>query len=283
MDKLWLVFVIFYALMKGSRDGMKKAALRKNSANEILFFYTLLGFLLILPFSKSAFSLPPLYIFLAAVKGAMVCLSWLCSFSALKKMSVSLFGIVHLSSILFATLLGVFVLGESFTLPKGAGLFLVLCGLILVNLRQGDGKKEASALSLLLALLSCFFNSLSEIMDKILMLHMDASQLQFWFMLSMTLMYGAVLILRRERISLKTIKNNYWIGLMTISLILGDRLLFIANASPVSEVTVMAAVKQSSVLVTVLVGYFFFGEKKLWYKLLCTGIILAGIAIAVYL
>ena len=70
---------------------------------------------------------------------------------------------------------------------------------------------------------------------------------------------------------------------MTISLIVGDRLLFEANANPASEMTVMTAIKQSAVLVTVLSGHWFFGEKKLGYKLFCTGIILSGIFIVAYL
>jgi len=283
VEGLWIFYVLLYALMKGSRDGMKKAALQKNSANEILFFYTLFGLLLILPFSGSAFSLAPVYIFWAFVKAGVVCLSWIFSFTALKKMSVSLFGIVDLSRILFATVLGILVLGEAFTLPKGIGLLLVLTGLVLVNLRKTGEQRETAVWTLAFALLSCFFNAVSEMMDKILMRHMDSSQLQFWFMLFMTLIYGAVLLIRRERISIKSIKNNYWIGLMAITLIVGDRLLFEANASPASEVTVMAAIKQSAVLVTVLTGYFFFGEKQLAYKLFCTGIILSGIFIAVYL
>ena len=56
MENLWIFFVIIYSLLKGSRDGMKKAALKKSSSTEILFFYTLIGLVLILPFSKDAFS-----------------------------------------------------------------------------------------------------------------------------------------------------------------------------------------------------------------------------------
>lgn len=282
MENIWILFVLLYALMKGSRDGMKKAALRKNGANEILFFYTLFGLILILPFSGSAFSLSPVYIFFAFIKAGVVGLSWVFSFTALKKMSVGLFGIVDLSRILFATMLGVVVLGEGLTLAKVAGLSLVLFGLILVN-RKTEGKRETTLLMLLFALLSCFLNAVSELMDKILMQHMDAGQLQFWFMFFMTVMYGVGLLVRRERISLKTMKTNYWIPLMTLSLVVGDRLLFEANANPASEMTVMTAIKQSAVLVTVLSGHWFFGEKKLGYKLFCTGIILSGIFIVAYL
>ncbi len=283
MNHLWILFVLFYALMKGSRDGMKKAALQKSGADEILFFYTLIGLILILPFSASAFSLAPIYIFYAFIKAAVVGLGWIFSYAALKKISVSLYGIMDLSRILFSTAFGVWLLGESFTLPKAVGLALVLTGLVLVNLRKTDNAGGLTALTLCFTLLNCLLTAVSETMDKVLMRYMESSQLQFWFMFFMVVLYGAVLLFRRERISVKALKTNYWIPLMSISLVLGDRLLFEANASPASEMTLMTVIKQSAVVVTVLTGYFAFGEKQLGYKLFCTAITLAGIFIAVLL
>ena len=97
-------------------------------------------------------------------------------------------------------------------------------------------------------------------------------------MLFMTLIYGAILIIKKEKISVKSVKTNYMIPLMSISLILGDRLLFEANRSPLSQITLMTVIKQSAVIVTVLMGYFVFNEKENFlYKLMCTVIVLSGI------
>ena len=109
---------------------------------------------------------------------------------------------------------------------------------------------------------------------------MESSQLQFWFMFFMTLIYGAVLLIRKEKIYLGHLKTNFWIPLMSLSLIVGDKLLFEANANPLSEVTLMTVIKQSSVLVTVLTGWLVFKEKNILYKLMCTGIVLSGIFVA---
>lgn len=283
MDKLWILFTLIYALLKGSREGMKKAALKKSSSDEILFFYTLIGLILTLPFSKTAFYLEPVYIFYIFLKAAACCTAWFFAFTALRQMSVSLYGIMDLSRMVFSMALGVFVLGESFTLPKALGVLLVITGLFLANLRKSSSSSKRLSLSVITAaLLNCFFNAVSGTMDKILMQHMESAQLQFWFMLFMTLIYGAVLIIRKEKISLKTLKSNYWIPLLSISLVLGDRLLFEANASSYSEVTLMTVIKQSSVIVTVLTGWLVFKEKHILYKLMCTLIVLSGIFIAVF-
>lgn len=283
MKNGWIILIFLYALLKGSRDGMKKMALKKSSSGEILFFYTLLGFIFTIPFAQNALSLAPLYIFFAFLKAGVVCTAWMFSLMALQKMPVSLFGIVDLSRMIFSTCFGVFILGESFTLGKGIGIILVITGLLLVNMKKESDSKKATLPILIAALLNCFFNALSGTMDKVLMQYMEASQLQFWYMLFMTLIYGAVLLIRKEKISIKSLKTNYWIPIMSISLVIGDRILFVANAHPLSEVTVMTVIKQASVIVTVLTGWLVFKEKHILYKIMCTLIVLAGIFIAVFL
>ena len=281
MENLWIIFIFIYSFLKGSREGMKKAALRKSSSSEILFFYTLIGFILTIPFSKDAFSLAPIYIFYVFLKSAVVCTAWIFAFIAIDKMSVSLYGITDLSRMVFSTLLGVIVLGESFTLPKAIGVVLVITGLMLANLKKtSSGTKEITLPVLIAVLMNCFLNAVSGTMDKVLMKYMLSSQLQFWFMLFTTVIYGVILLVRREKISIKTLKTNYWVPLMSISLIIGDRLLFEANKSPLSEVTVMTVIKQSSVIVTVLTGWLVFKEKHILYKMMCTLIVLSGIFIA---
>ncbi|MBE7042929.1 MAG: hypothetical protein E7399_05485 [Ruminococcaceae bacterium] len=280
MDRLWILFTLIYALLKGSREGMKKAALKKSSANEILFFYTLIGWIFTLPYLKSAMQLELRLIFLVFVKSAVVCTAWIFAFRALKKMSVSLYGIMDLSRMIFSTLLGVLVLGESMTLPKTMGIILVIAGLLLANLKRDSDTKGMTCSVLIAALLNCFFNALSGTMDKILMRTMQSSQLQFWFMLFMTMIYGIILLIQKETISIKTLKSNIWIPLMSISLVVGDKFLFEANASPDSQVTLMTVIKQSSVLITVLAGWLVFKEKHILYKMACAAIVISGIVVA---
>ena len=169
MDKLWIVFVIIYSLLKGSRDGMKKAALKKSSSNEILFFYTLLGFIFVIPFSADAFNVAPIFIFYSFIKAAVVSAAWLFALKALKKMTVSLYGIMDLSRVVFSTALGVFALGEAFTTKKAIGIALVIAGLLLVNLKKNpQGGKGMTFPILIAALLNCFLNAVSGTMDKVL-------------------------------------------------------------------------------------------------------------------
>ena len=161
MGKLWILFIVIYALLKGSREGMKKAALKKSSSTEILFFYTLIGWLFTLPFSANVFALEPIYIFYVFLKAAVVCIAWLCAFSALRNMSVSLYGIMDLSRMVFSTLLAIIVLNEKLTVNKTVGMILVITGLLLVNLKKNTDTKGITFPVLVAALLNCFFNAVS--------------------------------------------------------------------------------------------------------------------------
>ncbi len=280
MQNIWILFVFMYGLLKGGREGMKKAALRKSGSSEILFFYTLIGFLFTLPYVKTAFNLEPIYIFYAFLKSTVVGVAWICAFAALKRICVSLYGIMDLSRVVFSTMLGVFVLNETMTYSKTIGMILVILGLLMLNLKRNADTQKMTLPVIIAALLNCFFNAVSGTMDKVLMQYMNSQQLQFWFMLFLTLIYLAIVLIKKEQISISTLKTNYWIPLMSISLIIGDRLLFEANANPASQVTVMTVIKQCSVIVTVLVGWLVFKEKHILYKLMCTAVVLSGIFIA---
>ncbi len=83
------------------------------------------------------------------------------------------------------------------------------------------------------------------------------------------------------KVKFKSALKNYWIWILAIMFVIGDRALFIANSMPESRVTVMTLIKQSCCLVTILAGKFIFKEKNITYKLVCALIIIAGIFIAV--
>ncbi len=281
MENLWILFIFAFGILKGAREGMKKAALKTSGSDEILFFYTLIGFIFTLPNIKSAFQTETIFIFFAFLKALAVGTAWICAFAALKRISVSLYGIMDLSRMVFSVLLGVFVLGETLTYKKTTGIVLVLLGLFLLNLKRNSETRKITFFIIVMALGNSFFNAISGTMDKVLMQYMKSEQLQFWFMLFLTIIYGIIILVKKEKISFKTLKTNYWIPIMSISLIIGDRLLFEANASIDSQVTVMTVIKQCSVFVTVLIGRFAFKEKNLAYKLMCTTIVLLGILAAI--
>lgn len=247
---------------------------------EVLFFYTVIGFLMVTPSAKEAIELDLKYIAIIAVKSLIVFIAWVLSFNALSKLPVSFYGVLDLSGVLFSSIMGVALLNEVLHINQYIGLFLVMLGLLLVNYNKGNNI-EIKAKYAIIALVSCILNATSGIMDKVLMKNMTSSQLQFWFMAMMVVFYISYIVFTKEKISLKCIKNNIWIIVMSVLFVVGDKALFVANSITESSVSIMTILKQSACFVTILGGWIVFKEKNIAYRLFCAVIIVVGICISV--
>lgn len=285
---MWILLVLAYGLIKGAREIVKKKALTKSTVMEVLFLYTLLSFLLILPESGKSIGNPPEKLWLIAVKSFVIFCAWIFSFKAIKKMPISFYGVLDLSRVLFATLLGLLVLHESMGFWQITGLVLVSGGLLLLPMgewfrKKTEKKEHIPVRYVIIAIISCMLNALSGLLDKILMggHGISSGELQFWYMLFLVLFYAVYILVSRTRINFRSAWKNYWIWILSILFVLADRALFIANASPFSRVTVMTLIKQSGCLITILGGKFIFKEKNIEYKLFCAAIIILGIVVAV--
>ncbi len=283
---VWMLLTLAYGVIKGIREIVKKKSLETSGVMEVLFFYTLFGFLFLL--AETALEPGGFHgiqgvearsMGMIAVKSFVIFIAWICGFKAIAKIPVSLYGILDLSRVIFSMLLGVVVLRETLSPTGIIGLVLVAAGLLMLKLKKSSEPEEAKAVFVLLAFISSLLNAVSGTMDKILTREVTSAQLQFWYMLFLTLFYGIYLIFCKEKVQIMRALKNYWIWILSFLFIVADRALFMANAIPDSRVTVMTLIKQSCCIVTILAGKFLFKEKGIAYKLLCAGIVIAGIVI----
>lgn len=297
---LWIWLTLLYGVIKGTREIIKKKSMEKNTILEVLFVYTLLSFLMVTPGAVQVGGVPWQDMVWIAVKSFVIFVAWIFSFKAIKKMPISLYGLLDLSRVIFSTLMGVIFLKEGMTLWQTVGLVLVCAGLLLYRYQTGGkrlfGKKSAMAEPVTkepaekvgfkivcFALLSCLLNGVSGTMDKVLMQRMSSTQLQFWYMLFLVLFYLAYILITRTKIRLRSALKNYWIWILSLIFVIGDKALFIANQSADSKVTIMTLLKQAGCIVTILAGKFIFKEKNIGYKLFCAGVIITGIVLSVAL
>ncbi len=295
---LWIWLVLLYGVIKGTREIIKKKSMEKNTILEVLFVYTLLSFLMVVPGAPKAGGVDAPTMFLIAVKSFVIFVAWIFSFKAIKKMPISLYGLLDLSRVIFSTLMGVIFLREAMSFWQTVGLILVCAGLLLYRYQTGGkrarGKRDAggellskepaekvSAKIVCFALLSCLLNGVSGTMDKVLMLKVSSTQLQFWYMLFLVLFYLLYIVVTKTKIRLWSALKNYWIWILSLIFVIGDKALFIANQSPDSKVTIMTLLKQAGCIVTILAGKFIFKEKNIGYKLFCAGVIITGIVLSV--
>ncbi|MCM1262088.1 MAG: EamA family transporter [Butyrivibrio sp.] len=283
----WVWFTLLYGIIKGTREVVKKKALEKNSTMEVLCIYTALAFIFVLPDAGHAVGLEPQYYFYIAIKSFAIFIAWMFSFKAISKMPVSLYGVLDLSRVLFATLLGVVVLQETLGVFQVLGLILVSGGLLFLKYRPKQSTNKTSddthveTKLIIMAFASCLLNAVSGLLDKLLMKDISSSQLQFWYLLFLMLMYLAFILITKCPIHITSVIKNYWVWILSILIVVADRALFVANGIDGSRVTVMTLLKQSGCVVTILAGRFIFHEKNTTHKLVCAAIIIAGIVISV--
>ena len=281
--KLWIIFILLYGILKGAREPIKKGVLRDVGVLTALFVYTFVGFLMSAPTAVGAFSVTPFAFLLVVIKSFVIFVAWILAFVAIKKVPVSVYGLCDMSRVIFSTLLGVFFLGESLTVKGIISLILVVLGLYFANTKRNAENENYKMKYIWIILAECFLNAVSGTMDKYIMStgEITSSALQFWFMLLLSVFYLGYILIKREKLELKKAFTNPWLYVLSFSLILGDRMLFIANADPESQVTIMTLVKQSSAVVTIILGKLIYKEKNIIRKLICAGVILLGIALAV--
>lgn len=279
MEK-WVLLTFLYAICTGFFQCAKKKAVEKSSIYEVLAWYSLISFVLVAFKSKNVLGINLISIGVILIKAIIVTLAWFTSLYALKRMSVSLYGVVNLSRVVFTIILSLIFLGEKLTLTVFTGMVIVIIGLVLVNTKTSDKeKKKTSFITLLIMLASCLLNSISAIIDKKILVNITSSQLQFWFLLFITIISWVVLLKTKPKISLNVLKKNYWILITALALTVGDRLLFMANEIAESKVTIMTIIKQISAIEIVILGKIMFKEKKIIKKLLCSILIILGIII----
>ena len=287
---LWIGLVLFYGIVKGFRDVVKKKALTKNTVMEVLFVYTFLTFLFCIPEAPAAFKgMPTRYFFLIAIKSFVIFIAWICSFKSLDNIPISIYGVLDLSRILFSTAFGIFVLKEKGTVYSTLGLILILFGLIFlkvypeIKMRSEKGAsfkaEKIPPIYVWMVLASCICNAVSGCLDKIYMREINSSQLQFWYMFYLVIFYGLYFVVRRIKISASVWKNG-WIWILSFLFFIADKALFIANSFADSKVIIMTLLKQSACIISIICGKFIFKEKNIGYKIFCAAIILVGLVVS---
>ena len=295
MIKLWILLIVLYGVFKGFREALKKKSMEKHSVIEVLFFYTLFAFLMTIPFSINQGILDVSYKYHIAIflKSFIIFLAWLCALNSIKRLPLSFYGVLDMGRMLFSVILSVILLGETIGIYQGVGMIFVLLGVTLVNFTAGKKRGENTTLKVVpLVLASCILNACSGVADKFLLSTtpdrcifgaevLTPTQMQFWYMLYLTALYGIYILIKKEKINVKKCVTSPWIWILSALFIIADKALFVANADPNSKVVVMTLIKQCSVLITIAMGRIVYKEKNIFLRVMCAIIIISGITISV--
>lgn len=224
---------------------------------------------------------------LIVLKSAIVAVSWIFTFMAVKHLPVSLAGPVR-STAPFWTFLGaVMVFGERPTFGQVVGVGVTLGAFWLLSWSgRREGVRFAGNRWIAYLLVGTLLGAVSGLYDKYLFgtLQFRAATVQAWFHIYLALLFLPLYVGWRNAWWPPAGARFEWrwsIPCIGLALLVADYLYFQALREPAALVSVVTAIRRSSVLVSFAGGLWWFGEQDGWRKAPAVAGILAGIALIV--
>ncbi len=279
MMHYWLLFALLSGIILGFFDIFKKMATQKLSVINVLSFYSLLSFLLLAYDYKNAFSIDFQWFPIIVLKSVIIYFCWILGFVAFKYLPISLVSPLKTLTPLFTLIFGVLLLGESLSFLQVLGFAIILGAYYFIG-KSGTHDLLAFLKNkyLYLMLLSAFLSALSGLIDKVALRHINAGQMQFWFMFLLTIFYTLTFFITSYRKQQRFVPGfHYTILLTSLAIVLSDRLYFMAVAMPQSQISVIMPIRFVSVFVSVILGGYIFKESHLRGKLIGTCNMLIGV------
>jgi drug/metabolite transporter (DMT)-like permease len=292
----WVVFAILSAVFLGIYDVAKKASVQDNAVLVVLFACSASGLALLLPLGALSLAAPDWArshgVFIVALsfrdhalvvaKAALVTLSWVLTFFALKHLPISLAAPVRASAPLFTLLGAVAFFGERPSARQGLGIAVILLAYWVFSL---IGRIEGIRFSRNAWVWSLFLGTLvgaaSGLYDKHLLqtAHLPALAMQFWFTAYNSLIQGAIVVLLwwPRRVRHTPFCWRWSIAAVGALLLLSDALYFHALAMPGALVSVISTLRRTNVVLSFAVGSVLFGERYRLRKSLALVGVLLGI------
>ncbi|MFO1450680.1 MAG: DMT family transporter [Opitutaceae bacterium] len=219
------------------------------------------------------------------VKSVIVAVSWVFTYFAVKHLPVSIAGPVRSTGPLW-TFTGALVLfGERPHFWQTVGVVVILLAFWALSLA---GRAEGIAFHrdkwIGFLALGTLLGSVSGLYDKHLMgtLQFRASTVQAWFQFYLVLLFLPIVIGWKRRWWVRGEFHWRWsIPFIGLTLLVSDYLYFWALRNPEALVSVVTAIRRTSVLVGFVGGLFWLGERNGWKKLPAVLGLLAGVAMIV--
>jgi len=277
----WVLLAILSAVFLGFYDVAKKASVQENAVLVVLFACSATGLALMLPLGALALAAPgwaqthgvliaPLSWCehgLVLAKAALVTLSWVLTFFALKHLPISLASPVRASAPLFTLLGAVVMFGERPSARQGLGIPVILLAYWVFSL---IGRTEGVHFSRNAWVWSLFLGTLvgaaSGLYDKHLLqvAKLPALSMQLWFTVYGTLIQAAIVVFLwwPQRARSTPFKFRPSILAVGILLVAADALYFRALAMPGALVSIVSTLRRTNVVLSFAIGALLFGDRN---------------------
>jgi transporter family protein len=294
----WVFLAVLSAVFLGLYDVGKKAAVTDNAVLPVLFACSGSGLVMLLPVLALSALAPDLARqhgillqglsvhehLLVLAKAAIVTLSWVLTYFALKHLPISLASPVRASAPLFTLLGAITWFGERPTLRQGIGIAVILAAYWVFSIiGRSEGIRFGRNAWVWSLFLGTLVGAASSLYDKHLLqvVRMPAFSMQVWFTAYNTIIQGFIVAFLwwPQRAKIARFQFRWSIVAVGVLLLLADFVYFRALAIPGALVSVISALRRTNVILSFAVGAALFGERNRLPK----AVALAGILVGVFL
>ena len=297
----WALLSLTSAFLLGFYDICQKHALRQNPIVPVLLSSTAIcasiwGALLLLQrllpgFLPASLTVAPLgwlgHLELFC-KSAIVAVSWLCTYLAVKHLPISLASPIRATSPLWTLAAALLFLGER---PSGLQLLgisttlLSFLGLSVVGRREGVHFHCNRWVGYMI--LGTLFGSASGLYDKLLLgrLKLAPSTVQAWFSIYLLVLFAPLAFLwwrgQSSGEQAERFQFRFTIPILALCLLCADFAYFSALRDPAGLISLVASIRRGSTLIAFGAGISLFKEVNGWRKLPAVLGIVLGIVLTV--
>ncbi|MDA3840631.1 MAG: EamA family transporter [Patescibacteria group bacterium] len=283
----WIILILISAVFKGGRTILTKKILQNSNTLPVLFFVSLISAASMMFFYKNiTFALPLNILALIVFKSSVIAIAWFYLFQAYKNLPISTVSPLTNLSPIFLLVLSYFFLGETVSLINYLGIFLLMISAYMLETKSFSSLMEPfrffKTKYFLFIIISLVGNSISAVLDKIILKSIDYYSLMFYYFLFISIIYFVIISSNNGLKSLKafsTTKNILLLLGITLAALLADFSYFIAVAMPGTLIILIIPLRRLSTLVSTLFGGKLFHEKNLLHK----GIVCLIMIFAVFL
>ena len=296
---MWVTLALTSALLLGFYDIFKKKSVTANAIVPVLFFSTLVSAVIFLPFiilSKCSpdlfqtgfmqnFYVEPIpwqYHLLILGKTAMVLASWMCSYTAMKNLPLTVVGPVNQLRPAISLILLLIIFQEHLSMNQWIGVVLAIVSFYLMN-RSGEKEgihfKTNKWVYLLLA--SAFIVAFSGVYDKFLLSdkNMAPVTIQSWYTIyEFVLMFLFFFVIWYRRRKEHPFEWRWSIAVMAIFVSVAD-CIYLAGLKQEAAVIVLIPLILNGVrlIVSFTYGALCFKEKNIRSKIIPLLMVLAAL------
>ena len=266
-DIMWVLFAFLSAFFAGLTSILAKCGIKKTDSTVatalrtivVLFFSFVM--VMIVGSVKDFSSISSMTLLFLILSGLSTGASWLCYFKALQKGNINKVVPIDKSSTIMTVLLAFLVLGESIGVWKGIGTLVMALGtFMMIEKKEGD-EKEGERGWFICALLSAVFASLTSILGKIGISGVESNLGTFIRTIVVLVMSTVMVAVTGKMGEVKRIERRELGFIILSGFATGASWLCYYKALQDGEASIVVPIDKLSILFTVTLSYFVFGEK----------------------